>query len=241
MAENPTREHRSVWQTKPVLKHIYGDYYRRILDNCVPGRILEIGGGSGNFKALHREVVSIDVQNLPWLDAVADAHHLPFSDGSMANVVMVDVLHHLAQPPVFLRECIRVLAPGGRLVIVEPAITPISSLVYTHLHPEPVDMSQNPLQEGLALSTDEPFSSNQAIPTLLFERHRADLESQFPRLRVVRVERFSPFSYLLSGGFRPWSLLPARIAPAVLRLESAIEPLVSGVVAFRLMAVVERA
>jgi len=47
-------------------------------------------------------VVATDVQSAPWLDCVADAQRLPFADGCAANIVMVDVLHHLALPALVL-------------------------------------------------------------------------------------------------------------------------------------------
>jgi 2-polyprenyl-3-methyl-5-hydroxy-6-metoxy-1,4-benzoquinol methylase len=42
----------------------------------------------------------------------------------------VDVLHHLEFPVVFFREAARVLRPGGRVLMVEPAITWGSSFFY---------------------------------------------------------------------------------------------------------------
>lgn len=236
---SPTREHRSVWQRKPVLRRIYADWYRRIQAWCSDGKTLEIGGGSGNFRAQHHDVVSIDVQPLPWLDAVADAHALPFADGAFANIVLVDVLHHLARPDTFFEEAARVLRPGGRVIMVEPAITPVSRLAFTWLHPEPVDLTPDPLA-GAPLSTDEPFSSNQAIPTLIFERHPERFARRFPNLEVLCCERFGPFSYPLSGGFRPWSLLPSGLAGPLLQAEAALEHVVAPLVAFRLLVVVER-
>ena len=37
--------YRDVWQRKPVLRAIYGDFYDRIVAACVPGLTVEIGGG----------------------------------------------------------------------------------------------------------------------------------------------------------------------------------------------------
>jgi len=235
-----TKTHRDIWSKKPVLRQIYGDYYTRILDNCVPGRTLEIGGGSGNFARQRDDVISVDVQQLPWLDAVADAHALPFADACFANIVLVDVFHHLGRPWDFLDEVRRTLRPGGRMVMVEPAITPISWFIYHYMHPELVDMKADPLGEGAPLSTDEPFSSNQAIPTLVFEKHRERFIADYPELQLLQCMRFGLLSYPLSGGFRPWSLLPARGAGPLLRLEAAIEGFVAPVMAFRLLVVVER-
>src|SRR5215813_7520564 len=132
------QEYLSVWDRKPVLRTIYDDFYDRIVEQCLPGLAIEIGGGIGNLKRRLPQVVATDVQFGPWLDCVADAQHLPFAANAAANIVMVDVLHHIEFPVVFFREALRVLEPGGRVIMVEPAITWGSTLFYRLLHNEPV-------------------------------------------------------------------------------------------------------
>jgi hypothetical protein len=51
----------------------------------------------------------------------------------------------------------------------------------------------------------------------------------------------SLFAYPLSGGFKPWSLLPAAAAGPLLTLEHMLEPALAPLMAFRLLAVMERA
>ena len=237
-------EHRQLWERKPALRAVYTDCYRRMVAACRPGRTLELGGGPGNFKgfagAAQFDVVSTDIVWTPWLDAVCDGHYLPFADASFDNIVMFDVLHHLARPRLFFNEAQRILRPGGRVVMVEPAITAASRLFYTYLHPEPVVMSEDPLQVGPPEPGRDPFDSNQAIPTLLFARQSARFEQTFPGLRVRALRHFSFLAYPLSGGFRPWSLLPGRLVEPLLRAERAIERLLGRLLGFRMIAVVER-
>ncbi|HEY6604115.1 MAG TPA: class I SAM-dependent methyltransferase, partial [Xanthobacteraceae bacterium] len=138
-------DHRSIWERKPVLRLVYDDFYDRIAAACRPGLTIEIGGGIGNLKRRLTDVVATDIQSAPWLDCVADAQRLPFADRCAANIVMVDVLHHLEFPVVFFREAARVLRPGGRVLMVEPAITWGSSLFYRLFHHEPVRTSADAL------------------------------------------------------------------------------------------------
>jgi SAM-dependent methyltransferase len=236
-------EQRRAWRQKPALRIVYEDYYERIRKSCVAGPTLEVGGGSGNFRAFDPQaaspgIVSIDILSVPWLDAVADAQALPFAAGSFANLVMVDVLHHLPRPLCFLQEAARVLRPGGRLILIEPAITPVSWIAYRFFHPEPVRLGVDPLTEtGVG---DDPFDSNQAIPTLLFTRQHQRLAQAVPELALRRVERLSLLAYPLSGGFRPWSLLPSRWASAILKAEERLAPALGHFMAFRLFVVLER-
>lgn len=110
--------YREIWDRKPVLREIYGDIYRRMVAATVPGPILEIGGGSGNFKAFAPHAICSDILPARWLDLVCDAQRMPFGDASFANIVMVDVLHHIEGPQRFFEEVQRVLQPQGRLVFL---------------------------------------------------------------------------------------------------------------------------
>jgi SAM-dependent methyltransferase len=229
--------YREVWERKPVLREVYGDIYRRMADAIVPGATLEIGGGSGNFKDFAPGTISTDILPAPWLDLVCDAQRLPFGDGRFSNIAMVDVLHHIESPLRFLREAKRVLAPSGRLIFCEPAITPLSGMFYRMFHDEPVDMSVNPLTAEMISADKDPYDSNQAIPTLLTGRFRAEVERAVPGLTLERLERFSFAAYPLSGGFQPWSLLPQAMARPLLQLEWAARGLFGRLAAFRLLGV----
>jgi SAM-dependent methyltransferase len=229
--------YRDIWQRKPALRAVYGDIYRRIGAQMNPGRTLEIGGGSGNLKALRPQTVSTDIQFAPWLDAVCDAQRLPFAAGQFDNVVMVDVLHHIEFPLQALREFYRVLRPGGRLIFCEPAITPLGGLFYRLFHEEPVDMSADPLAEGTISAGRDPWLSNQAIPTLLTGKYRDRLADLLPGLQLAEMERFSFLAYPLSGGFKEWSLLPEAIAKPLLAAEWRMRKLLGPFAAFRLLAV----
>jgi ubiquinone/menaquinone biosynthesis C-methylase UbiE len=102
------------------------------------GSILEIGCGSGGFitaaARLRRRVAGVDVA-LRWLiaarrrldDAQLDAplvaaagEALPWASSSFDAVVADSVLEHSANPTQLLRECWRVLKPGGLLLLWSP-------------------------------------------------------------------------------------------------------------------------
>jgi SAM-dependent methyltransferase len=230
-----------VWNRKPVLRTIYGDFHDRLASECRAGVTIEIGGGIGNLKQRLPKVIATDIQPVPWLDCVADAQRLPFAAASTDNIVMVDVLHHLQSPVAFFREANRVLRPGGRVLMVEPAITWLSTLFYRALHPEPVRTSADVLLDCELDPRRNPHDSNQAIPTILATRERDRFHHLFPDLRIMRVDWFSLAAYPLSGGFRPWHFIGEAMARAMLRVERTIEPTVGWFVAFRMMMVIEKA
>ena len=233
-------ERRDLWRRKPVLRVVYEDFHRRILEWCRPGRTLEVGSGIGSLKGILPEVVTTDITAEPWLDAAADAQALPFSDASFDNLVVVDVIHHVEFPRRFLQEAVRVLRPGGRLVMLEPAVTPGSYLFYRFLHDEGVDLSADPLLDGQPDPARAPDEANQAIPTLLFGRRRLAFETQFPEFALRHLAHLSLVAYPLSGGFRSWSLVSAGAASALLGLERRLEPVMGRLLGFRLLAVLDR-
>lgn len=232
--------YRSVWERKPVLRTLYNDLFDRLAACCVPGHTLEVGGGIGNLRDKIDGLISSDIQFAPWLDLVADAQKLPFRDGTISNIVMLDVLHHIEFPALLFREASRVLRPGGRLVMIDPGITIGSTLFFRALHHEPVRMNADPLLEGSPDQNRDPYDSNQAIPTLLATRYREEFHAMFPDLTIRETEWFSFIAYPFSGGFKSWSLISERMARFVLGLEKYVERPLGRFFGFRLLMVIEK-
>jgi len=234
--------HRGVWEQKETIRLLYRDFHRRLLDSCPAGRVLDIGGGTAHIKDVRPDIVSTDILLFPGIDVVADAHRLPFPDESFMGVVMLDVLHHLERPIEFLEEASRVLKPGGRLAMIEPAMTTLARRFYDYFHAEPVDMDADPFAD-VAINPDrDPFDANQAIPTLLFATSaaRGRVEEVIPSLRVRSVKWLSLFAYPMSGGFQSWSLMPAALVGPLLAFEEKVPEAVRRQIAFRMMVVLER-
>jgi SAM-dependent methyltransferase len=232
--------YREVWNSKPVLRTIYQDFFDRIAAACVPGHTLEIGAGISHLSDRLPDVIASDIQFSPTLDLVTDAQQLPFPDSFLANIVMLDVLHHIEFPLLFLRRAATCLRHGGRIIMIEPAITWGSSLFYRLLHPEPVDMSADPLSMGEPDPRRDPYDANQAIPTLIATRQRARFHALVPELQVVIVEWFSFAAYPMSGGFKRWSLLPNKWTERLLALEHKFENRFGSTFGFRMMLVIEK-
>src|SRR5262249_21742130 len=233
-------QYREVWERKPALRAVYRDYARWIDGQRVPGVTIEIGAGPGNLGDVLTDVIPTDVTPSAWVRAAIDAHALPFRDGAVANIIGVDVLHHLERPVRFLAEAQRVLADRGRIVLVEPGITPVSWVSYKLFHPEPVDLRADPLADGPRDPDRDPADANQAIPTLLAGRWRRRAATALPGLRLMVRARAALFAYPLSGGFRRWSLVPARLVAPLLRVERALQPALGRLLGFRVLLVYER-
>lgn len=100
----------------------------------VQGRLLDIGGGTGRVaSALLKEVDEVVIADVSMgmlrqaprstlKPVCSHSESLPFPDNFFERVIMVDALHHVIDQPASAREMLRVLKPGGRIIIEEPDI-----------------------------------------------------------------------------------------------------------------------
>jgi SAM-dependent methyltransferase len=233
-------EQEAAWHRRPLVRRLYNDWFDLILARLarVDGPTIELGSGFAPLKARFPALVATDVEPTPWADRVADAHELPFDDASLANLVAVDVLHHLSDPPRFFDEARRTLRPGGRIVAVEPYTSPVSSIAYRRFHHELTDPHADPFRPDAELAADA-LQGNQALPTLLFFRRAGEFRRRWPELEIVERRRFAFLLYPLSGGFSRRPLVPAAVYRPLAALESLLAP-AAPLLAFRCLVVLER-
>ncbi len=126
---------RLAWLYDRVIRPPDPEGLSRVLGLPVKGAVLEAGGGTARVAArlsgAAGRMVVCDL-SLPMLKRAgtkeglwtvqAPVEHLPFADGTFERVLVVDALHHFCDQGAAMGELVRVLAPGGRLVIEEPDI-----------------------------------------------------------------------------------------------------------------------
>lgn len=208
---------------KPGLRRFYENVYAifaaRLAECPREGTALELGSGAGFLKELIPGVVTSDVLPYPGVDQVVDAAALPFPDGSLRAIFMLNVFHHLPDAGAFLREAQRCLLPGGRVVMVDQHPGWISAPVFRHLHHEPFD----PRAREWSFATSGPLSgANGALAWIVFRRDHARLGELVPLLRLERYRPAFPLGYWLAGGLKKWSLLPGFLAGFSDRLDGLL-------------------
>lgn len=242
--DDTIRKHMAVWRSKPALRAIYHeDIFKLLIAHMVPGPALEIGGGPGFLKAAHPRIISSDIVPRGHLDLACDAHHLPFADSTLSNLIGVDVIHHFLEPQRVLEECCRVLSPGGRIVLSEPWITPVSRLVYKHFHHEDCAVVDDPFTCAFpeTNSGKDPWVGNAMIPYLLFgSKGRNAFRERFPGLMLKACKPTSTLAYPLTRGFQSSGIHSEGLIRFILKLERMAAPLLTPIMAFRALLVLQK-
>jgi SAM-dependent methyltransferase len=244
-----TARRRRIILEKPFLRRIYEEWYSDIAARLPVGSdpVLELGSGAGFLREwfdrrtrvgrVGKRIFASDVMPVSDLDLVADARHLPFQSGSLGALVMVNVLHHIADPITFFREAATVVRAGGRVVMIEPWVTRWSRFVYGRLHHEPFA----PEAASWTMPDRGPLSgANSALPWIVFARDRARFENECPEWNIEAIELTMPFRYLVSGGVSLRNLMPAWTFPTWRWIEARLEREASHLAMFARIVLVRR-
>lgn len=112
---------------------------RLVLGEIDGGRVLDVATGAGSFVTFlveglrsYDEIVGIDAnaeRASAFAEAIGDrpgvrfeamdAHALAFADGSFDTACISNSLHHFEDPAPVLAEMLRVVRPGGRVIVNE--------------------------------------------------------------------------------------------------------------------------
>jgi ubiquinone/menaquinone biosynthesis C-methylase UbiE len=133
--------------------------------------MLELGAGRETTTAPNVVRTDAFVFTAEHLDVVADAHALPFPDGSFDFVFSLAVFEHLHSPWLAAAEVARVLRPGGR------AFTLCAFLQPLHGYP---DHYFNATESGLRRLFSDDFQVESCGPS----RHSSHRESAVPLYRM---------------------------------------------------------
>lgn len=183
---------------------------RTILGETPIGRALDIGTGTGRmielFASGARRFVALDnsvemlrlarakLAGLPDAASVqahteivlGDFNDLPFPDGSFDTILFHQVLHYAQHPERAIAEAARVLAPEGRLMVVDFASHDLEELRSVHAHARlgftDESMARAFAGAGLLPARTETLAGGQlAVKIWLGQRGQAAAES--PKLR----------------------------------------------------------
>lgn len=233
---------RSSWEAKPLLRTIYGDFYRKIAEASLPasaGAVVEIGSGVGGIKDVLPHCIRTDLFPNPNVDQLESAYSLSFKDKTVGTLILFDVFHHLRYPGAAFKEFERVLVPGGRVIIFDPCVSLLGLLVYGVFHHEPLALRE-PISwsppEGWRPQDDSYYAAQGNAYRVFFGAEGRHLP---PDWKLLSRERVSALSYVLSGGYSRRQLYPTCLY-GVMRIFDRVLDTLPSLFATRLMVVLQR-
>lgn len=235
------KNHR-LWKSKAVLHRCYIEFHRLMagyLSNLPGGRIVELGSGMGNIHETIPDCLRTDLFRYPWIDQVENAYKLTFIDASLSDLLMVDVFHHLRYPGAALKEFQRVLKPGGRVIMMEPALGALGCLVYGAFHVEPIGRARDIswfAPEGWNINDIDYYAAQGNAMRIFVQKHYADRLAEWC---IVETKQITALAYAASGGYSGPQLYPTAAYPLVKILEKLLQSF-PVLFATRLMVVLEK-
>lgn len=225
-----TIAHRQVLQSKFMLRQLFQGFYDecrqvdlQFFGNC-PGHRLEIGSGSSFIKQVYPDLISSDIKHLPFIDVILSGTEIPFPANSLRTIYGINVFHHIPTPRTFFKECLRVLHPGGGIILIEPYHGLLARWLFKRLHAVEGFDTDMPTWETTDL-TGPASGANQALSYIIFNRDRRQFEQEFPTLELLLDKPHTHLLYLVSGGVNFRQLAPDMFTQLVKLAQDILTPL----------------
>jgi SAM-dependent methyltransferase len=101
-----------------------------------PGK-LYLDLGAGLRRTYYGNVVNAEIAGNISTDVLCVGEDLPFADASFAGVFAFSVLEHTLRPWEVAREMLRVLKPGGKLIVDYPFLQPVHGFPHNYFNATP--------------------------------------------------------------------------------------------------------
>lgn len=99
-----------------------------LLTRYARGRLLDVGSGRAPYRrylSLQLEsYTALDLEPAPEVDVVGSALALPFEEAQFDTIFSSQVLEHVTDPQLMLRELARVVVVGGHVIVSAPQYWP---------------------------------------------------------------------------------------------------------------------
>lgn len=226
---NRMEAHKYALSIKPILRDIFTEFHdlydqlakRFFVD--VSGIDVELGAGVFPVKMSYKNVLASDVILAQHLDAVFNAERIPFVDCMTRSIFCQNSFHHFANPDCFFDEAIRILKPGGGIVLIEPFYGFFASILYKNLFDSEIFDKNGSWKTEIS---NHMHGANQALSYIVFFRDRKLFEEKYPELELVFSRPIGNFlRYIFSGGLNFRQIIPNPLIPLLRVIEWILSPL----------------
>lgn len=223
------RNHRRILQQKRMIREVFTEFHHAMMTlderffGNVTGLRVELGAGVYPMRETYVDVLATDIVLNPWMDRMLDASAMDLDDCSVRAFYGQNCFHHFPRVESFFEEVMRVVVPGGGVILIEPYYGPLAQMLFPRL------FTTEGFDKG-AVSWDTvtqgPMSgANQARSYIVFVRDRHRFMQRFPRLHICHTAPLPNYlRYLLSGGLNFKQLTPDALVGVVKRCEQLLTP-----------------
>ena len=197
-------------------------------------RLLEVGCGAGNLllqatvQRSYPVALDLSMQALAFVRSrleeaqsgpespggfactQAIGESLPFADESFDCILLSEVIEHLEAPQISIREAVRVLCPGGRLLITTPnyrSFWPVMEWVVDRMNMAPKMAGEQ------HISRFDPVSlKRMLVESGLVIKYAGSMYSLSPFLSLVSSEQASRRLERELNGHSPWGMILVAVA-----------------------------
>lgn len=169
--------------------NFYGKYADTLKPDIAGARVLDVGCGVGQvvgrLTQAGYEAYGVDVSEPSITRArefsdrclLYDGKRLPFPDNHFAAAGALNVLEHVEEAEDFIREVVRVVQPGGKIVLSSPNF--MRAVGYRDYHPK---------MRGLR----NKIANYKRLQEKLRQMHTAPEQVRFDRMQPIVKEPFEP-------------------------------------------------
>ena len=223
--------------------------YFRFLYNIVSKEIekfdsiLEVGAGAAISNIfIRRSIFRTDILPFDEHNVLGECNMecLPFKEASFDAVLAFDSLHHSRNPSKSILELLRVTREGGKIIIVEPFVSPLSYLPYKIFHHE--DTSWDFREIGsieMSQRIHNPAIGDQGVSRFIIKELSNGRITNFPRL-TLSATYLSPLSFFATGGVSRPLKTPAIFVQALTQVERLIPNFIMKFLASRVILIVTK-
>ena len=124
----PTSKIHSV--TRITLDRVLKKQFKRLKK----GKVLDVGSSISPYKHLipYTKYVRLDIDPHSKPDLVCDLHKIKWKSEDFDTIIATEVMEHLREPHVAIKEIYRVLKKGGRAILSTRFIYPVHAVPYDY-------------------------------------------------------------------------------------------------------------
>jgi ubiquinone/menaquinone biosynthesis C-methylase UbiE len=169
-----------------------------------------------------------------------DASNLPFSNNQFDCAFSIDALHHISKPIDALIELIRVVKPGGKVILVEPYVSFLSYFVYKLFHEENTSWRYKIPLSGQTVSEEASAGEQGVLQAILLSKKILSLiQTSTEKELVFKKQYFSPVSFFATGGLTNPFSVSNRFIALLLDIEKKLPSRILKLVSARQIVVIK--